>query len=110
MVPEATELLDQMLLEGKNPTPYTYSIILSICGDVPATEWGKQTHGCIIKPGFDTDVVVGSSLIDMYAKCGRLNDAQKVFNNLTSNNLVSWNTMIVGYMLDTHSMDLGWKL
>ncbi|XP_010242606.1 PREDICTED: pentatricopeptide repeat-containing protein At2g27610-like [Nelumbo nucifera] len=94
---EAIELLDKMVLEGLNPSPYTYSSILSICGTIPAIEWGKQIHCCIIKPGFDTNVVVGSSLVDMYAKCGRISDAQKVFNNLTSKSLVSWNTMLVGY-------------
>ncbi|KAF8397861.1 hypothetical protein HHK36_016786 [Tetracentron sinense] len=94
---EAIELLNQMLLEDMNPNLYTYSSILSICGDLPATEWGKQTHCCTIKPGFDIDVVVGSALVDMYAKCGRLSDARKVFNNLTSKNLVSWNTMLIGY-------------
>ncbi|XP_058107682.1 pentatricopeptide repeat-containing protein At2g27610-like [Magnolia sinica] len=94
---EAIELLHQMLHEGMQPSIYTYSSILNLCGDLPATEWGKQTHCSIIKPGFDTDVVVGSALVDMYAKCGRLSDARKVFNNLNIKNLVSWNTMIIGY-------------
>ncbi|KAJ4720620.1 Pentatricopeptide repeat-containing protein [Melia azedarach] len=62
-----------------------------------AIGWGKQTHCCIIKPGYDSNVVIGSALIDMYAKCGRLIDARKVFDNLSSKNLVSWNTMLVGY-------------
>ncbi|KAK3228467.1 hypothetical protein Dsin_000348 [Dipteronia sinensis] len=94
---EAIQLLQDMLFEGHKPNPYTYSSILNICSVVPAIEWGKQTHCCIIKPGFDSNVVVGSAVIDMYAKCGRLIDARKVFDNLTSKNLVSWNTMIVGY-------------
>ncbi|KAK2634233.1 hypothetical protein Ddye_029025 [Dipteronia dyeriana] len=94
---EAIRLLKDMLFHGHKPNPYTYSSILNICSVVPAIEWGKQTHCCIIKPGFDSIVVVGSAVIDMYAKCGRLVDARKVFDNLTSKNLVSWNTMIVGY-------------
>ncbi|TXG49347.1 hypothetical protein EZV62_025222 [Acer yangbiense] len=94
---EAIHLLKDMLFEGHKPNLYTYSSILNICSVVPAIEWGKQTHCCIIKPGFDSNVVVGSAVIDMYAKCGRLIDARKVFDNLTSKNLVSWNTMIVGY-------------
>ncbi|XP_059665954.1 pentatricopeptide repeat-containing protein At2g27610-like [Cornus florida] len=94
---EAIEFLHRMLFEGFDPNLYTYSSILSFCGDLPAVEWGKQTHCCIMKPGFDSNVVVGSALIDMYAKCGRLSDARKVFDNLPSKNLVSWNTMLVGY-------------
>ncbi|KAL6961014.1 hypothetical protein U1Q18_038777 [Sarracenia purpurea var. burkii] len=94
---EATELLHHMTCDGFEPNIYTYSSVLSICGDLPAIEWGRQTHCCVMKPGFDSNVVVGSALIDMYAKCGRLNDARRVFNNLPSKNLVSWNTMLVGY-------------
>ncbi|KAI8539689.1 hypothetical protein RHMOL_Rhmol09G0202400 [Rhododendron molle] len=94
---EAIELLHHMFFEGFVPNLYTYSSVLSICGDLPAIEWGRQTHCCIIKPGFHSNVVVGSALIDMYAKCGRLSDARRVFDNLLSKNLVSWNTMLVGY-------------
>lgn len=94
---EAIELLKDMLIKGFEPNLYTYSIILSICGDVPAIEWGKQTHCCIMKPGFESNVVLGSALIDMYAKCGRLSEARKVFDNLITKNLVSWNTMLLGY-------------
>ena len=42
-------------------------------------------------------MVVGSALINMYAKCGRLSEARKVFDNLITKNLVSWNTILVGY-------------
>lgn len=93
----AIRFIQNMLLEGFDPDIYTYSSLLSICGDLPATEWGKQTHCCIIKPGLDSNVVVGSALVDMYAKCGRLNDARKVFDILPSKNPVSWNAMIGGY-------------
>ncbi|KZV55288.1 pentatricopeptide repeat-containing protein mitochondrial-like [Dorcoceras hygrometricum] len=94
---EATELIQNMFSHGFDPDPYTYSSLLSICGDLPAIEWGKQIHCCIIKPGFDSNVVVGSSLIDMYAKCGRLDDSWKVFNILPNKNLISWNAIISGY-------------
>lgn len=94
---DAVKLLKDMLSEGFKPSIFTYSSILSICGDIPAIEWGKQTHCCVLKPGFECNVVVGSTLIDMYAKCGRLNDARKVFDSLSSKNLVSWNSMLVGY-------------
>ncbi|XP_047943865.1 pentatricopeptide repeat-containing protein At4g39530-like [Salvia hispanica] len=93
----AIRVIQGMLLEGFEPDTYTYSSLLSICGDLPAAEWGKQTHCCIIKPRLDANVVVGSALVDMYAKCGRLNDARKVFDTLPRKNLVSWNAMIGGY-------------
>ncbi|KAL3838213.1 hypothetical protein ACJIZ3_022804 [Penstemon smallii] len=94
---EAIRFIRNMFLEGFEPNVHTYSSILSICGEIPAVEWGKQTHCRVIKPGYNSNVVVGSALVNMYAKCGRLDDAQKVFDILPSKNLVSWNTMITGY-------------
>ncbi|MCD9645598.1 hypothetical protein HAX54_034614 [Datura stramonium] len=67
---EAMGFLREMLLEDFEPSPYTYSGILSICGDLPAIEWGKQTHCRVLKSRFDSNVVVDSALVDMYAKCG----------------------------------------
>ncbi|KAK6144634.1 hypothetical protein DH2020_021454 [Rehmannia glutinosa] len=93
----AIRYIQNMLSEGFDPDIYTYSSLLSICGDLPATEWGKQTHCRVIKPGLDSNVVVGSAVIDMYAKCGRLDDARNVFDALPNKNLVSWNAMITGY-------------
>ncbi|VFQ75695.1 unnamed protein product [Cuscuta campestris] len=96
---QAIEVLQEMLIdEGRlQPNLHTYSCILSICGDLPSIEWGKQVHCHAMKPDFISNVVVGSTLIDMYAKCGRLSDARKVFDRLPCKNLVSWNTMLVGY-------------
>lgn len=94
---EVSYLLTQMMREGFAPNLYTYSSVLSLCSELPALSWGRETHSCIIKPEYDSDVFVGSSLIDMYAKCGRLEDARRTFNNLNSKNLVTWNTMLTGY-------------
>ncbi|KAL0928840.1 hypothetical protein M5K25_000764 [Dendrobium thyrsiflorum] len=93
----ASKLLKEMLLQCKDLNVCTYSSILSLCADLPAIEWGLATHCCVLKLDFDTNVVVGSSLIDMYAKCGWLNYALRIFNRMPSNNLVSWNSMIFGY-------------
>jgi hypothetical protein len=42
----------------------------------------------------ESDVFVGSGLIDMYAKCGSMGDALRIFNKMTPCNVVSWNAMI----------------
>ncbi|KAI3783682.1 hypothetical protein L1987_42768 [Smallanthus sonchifolius] len=99
---KAVDFLREMLSKGFELNLYSYSSILNICGDLPAIEWGKQTHCCIIKLKFNSNVVVGSALIDMYAKCGRLSNARVVFNNFSLKNIVSWNTMLVGYAHHGH--------
>nr|XP_043635358.1 pentatricopeptide repeat-containing protein At2g27610-like [Erigeron canadensis] len=99
---KAVDFLHEMLSKGFELNLYSYSSILNICGDLPAIEWGKQTHCCIIKLVVDSNVVVGSALIDMYAKCGRLSNARIVFDNFHFKNIISWNTMLVGYAHHGH--------
>jgi pentatricopeptide repeat protein len=48
--------------------------------------------------GCEGNVFVGSSLVDMYAKCGSLEDAWRVFNKMPSRDVVAWNTMIFGHV------------
>ncbi|KAK9682911.1 hypothetical protein RND81_10G106100 [Saponaria officinalis] len=59
---------------------------------------GEQLHCMVHKIGFLSDVVTGSSLLDMYAKCGRVGDAYMVFKMMPERNTVSWNAMIAGFV------------
>lgn len=54
-------------------------------------------HGLSVKVGYVCDVFVGSSLVDMYAKCGEVGVARKLFDELPDKNVVSWSGMIYGY-------------
>ncbi len=51
-----------------------------------------------LQSGFECYVIMGSSLVDMYAKCGSIEDAWKMFNMMASQNVVTWTTMILGHM------------
>ncbi|KAJ7536574.1 hypothetical protein O6H91_12G075100 [Diphasiastrum complanatum] len=94
---EALDLYEQMTEEGVRPNTVTYAILLKACASIAALEQGKQLHLDIIKSGFESDVIVGSTLIDMHAKCGCIEDARQVFNNMHERSVVSWNAMIAGY-------------
>jgi pentatricopeptide repeat protein len=50
-----------------------------------------------VKTGFELDVVVGSALVDMYAKCGSIDEASNVFNKMPERNIVTWTVIIIGY-------------
>jgi len=50
---------------------------------------------CLVKYGCDSDVFVESSLVDMYAKCRSMEEAWKVFNKMSSRDVVSWTAMIL---------------
>lgn len=75
----------------------TYVSLLQACAGVGALHHGKQLHAQIQGQGLETDVVVGTCLVDMYAKCGRLDDARAVFDSLPNKNVVTWNAIITGY-------------
>ncbi|CAK9196087.1 unnamed protein product [Sphagnum troendelagicum] len=95
---KALELFQQMKLEGVEPNHVTFVAVLNACASVMALEEGRHVHEEIIQRGFESDVIVGSSLIDMYAKCDSIDDAQSVFNRMPKRNVVSWNVIILGHV------------
>ncbi|KAJ7541386.1 hypothetical protein O6H91_10G057200 [Diphasiastrum complanatum] len=94
---EAIELFQQMQQTGITPDKVACVVVLKACAKVPALKQGKQLHSHILKSGFESDVIVGSALVDMYSKCGCIEHARRVFNNMHERNVVSWNAMITGY-------------
>lgn len=57
----------------------------------------NQFHGLVINLPFNLDLKVASSLVDVYANNGSVEDARTLFDRMVVRNIVSWNTMIVGY-------------
>eukprot|EP01018_Ginkgo_biloba_P001347 Gb_16635 [translate_table: standard] len=96
---EALKFFRQMLLEGVKPNSNTFASVLPACINLAALEQGKDIHEEILRSGFQSDVFVGSALIDMYAKCGSIENARDVFDKMPQRNVVSWNVMIAGYAL-----------
>jgi len=72
--------------------------VLNACASVLVLEEGRRAHEQIIRSSCESDVFVGSSLVDMYAKCGSMEDAERVFHKVPSTNVVLWNTMISGHV------------
>eukprot|EP01018_Ginkgo_biloba_P008769 Gb_30993 [translate_table: standard] len=96
---EALKFFQQMQLTGVKPDLDTFASVLPACAHMAALHQGREVHGGIIRSGFKADVFVGSALVDMYAKCGIVEDACKVFDKMPEQNVVSWTAMIVGYAL-----------
>ncbi|XVF33294.1 hypothetical protein REPUB_Repub17cG0156400 [Reevesia pubescens] len=94
---EAFEVFDLMKKEGVKGDGYTFCSLLNSCGSWGFHELGRQVHNLIIKLCFDLDTPVVSALVDLYVKSGNLYDARKAFDGMIARNVVSWNTMIVGY-------------
>ncbi|XP_031259119.1 pentatricopeptide repeat-containing protein At1g43980, mitochondrial-like [Pistacia vera] len=92
---DAMQLFVLSLREDFRPTEFTLSSVVSSTTDLPV-ECGSQVHSLAIKLGFESDAVVGSSLIDMYSKFGSVDSAMKIFVDMEIKDLISWNTIIMG--------------
>jgi pentatricopeptide repeat protein len=90
---KALELFQQVQQEGVQPNSVTFVGVLNACASMVAYEEGRSVHEQIIQSGCESDVFVGSSLEDMYTKCGSLEDAQRVFNIMPSRDVVTWSAM-----------------
>lgn len=95
---EALMGFSEMQENGFLPDNFVVPNALKACGALLWLGYGKGVHGYVVKVGFDGCVFVASSLIDMYGKCGALEDARKVFDGMVERNVIAWNSMIVGYM------------
>ncbi|CAA2934800.1 pentatricopeptide repeat-containing At2g34400 [Olea europaea subsp. europaea] len=91
---EAISLFNAMKEAGTDPNEVTLIEVLSACASIGALEFGKWIDEYASKRGFQNDVYVATALVDMYAKCGNLDSAFRVFENLPRKNEVSWNAMI----------------
>eukprot|EP00250_Pteridium_aquilinum_P004011 c14264_g1_i1 orf=301-3210(-) len=91
---DALEIFEQMKREGVKPARTTFVAYLEACACEKALIEGKQMHLLIKQYGYESDVMVGTSLLNMYGKCGSLGEALTVFDMLINRNVVSWNTLI----------------
>jgi pentatricopeptide repeat protein len=80
---KALELFRQMQQEGVRPNSVTFVGVLNACASTIALEEIRCIHHQIIQIGLESDVFVGNSLVDMYAKCGIIEDAWTVFKNIS---------------------------
>ncbi|GKE30801.1 pentatricopeptide repeat-containing protein [Tanacetum coccineum] len=81
---------------GIKANNFTYPFVFIACANVGGVDHGRLAHCNVVKYGLMVDGYVRHSLISMYAKCGELGRARKVFDEIADRDLVSWNSMISG--------------
>mgnify|MGYP002775691026 CR=1 FL=1 len=95
---QALGCFDRMHNQGLSPDIITFTCILKACGGIGAIDKGKQIHNQIVtRCLLNKDVLLGTALVDMYAKCGALTKAQQMLDELPLQHVVSWNALIAGY-------------
>ncbi|KAF3782249.1 Pentatricopeptide repeat-containing protein [Nymphaea thermarum] len=94
---DALKLFQRMHHACVPPTSLTFVIVLSSAANVASLDQGKQVAACIEKSGFLSRKSMRNALITMYAKCGRIDDAFRIFDNMRDRDLVTWNAMITRF-------------
>ncbi|KAB1204776.1 hypothetical protein CJ030_MR8G027377 [Morella rubra] len=77
---------------------YTFGSILKGVACAYRLDLGEQVHSMILKMGYAGNVYSCSALLDMYAKCERVENAYMVFQRIPERNAVSWNALIAAYV------------
>ncbi|KAH7415946.1 hypothetical protein KP509_14G067900 [Ceratopteris richardii] len=93
----AINLYEKMCEIGLHPSKHTLVTLLKACTQLKNLRIGQEINDCIVQRGLDMDLFVGSSLVDIYAKCGLLIDAIRIFEMMVSHNTVSWSSLIAAY-------------
>uniref|UniRef100_A0A7N0T4W2 Pentatricopeptide repeat-containing protein n=1 Tax=Kalanchoe fedtschenkoi TaxID=63787 RepID=A0A7N0T4W2_KALFE len=98
MSEDASLLFRRMLLSGIEPNYVTIASILPLCARVANLQHGKEFHCYIVrKEKFKDYLLLWNSLVDMYARSGKLNAAKRLFDSLTTKDEVTYTSLIAGY-------------
>ncbi|CAD6266780.1 unnamed protein product [Miscanthus lutarioriparius] len=94
---DAWRLLRAMHARGLAASTFTLGSALRSAAATRRPELGAQLQSFAVRCGLADNVFSASALLDVYAKCGRLSDARRVFDGMPVRNTVSWNALIAGY-------------
>lgn len=94
---EALRVYQEIRRSGAQRSSFIFVAVLKACSSLQDLGSGKQIHAELVEDGFESDIYVGTMLLDMYAKCGCLVSSRSVFDKMPHRNVVSWNAMILGY-------------
>lgn len=97
---EAIQVFRDMQAAGAQPSEVTMVGVLSACAHLGALDQGKWIHDYIVCNRLRLNVFVGTALIDMYDKCGVVDEAEKVFGAMREKNVYTWNVLISGYAMN----------
>jgi pentatricopeptide repeat protein len=100
LIDNAVDILFSMEKKlGLKPDRYHYSCLLTACADNRLLPLGEKIHKHIIESKQNEDVILKTNIINMYGKCGNLEEALRLFNDIKSSesNIITWTTMILAY-------------
>ncbi|KAF8388337.1 hypothetical protein HHK36_027003 [Tetracentron sinense] len=100
----AMMLFLEMLRSNVLPDSITVVMLLQSCGELESLKQGSMAHGYCLSKGFSSHLTVGNAMIDMYMRCGCTKSSLLLFSSMSLKNVVTWNTMLFGYVKIGHSV------
>lgn len=94
---EALLLFQQMQHEGLEPDEVTFVGVIGACAIATDLTMGKHIHERVMRNAFDSNNVVQNALVNMYGKCGAIEEARNLFDTMKKCDVASWNAMITAY-------------
>ncbi|XP_077252063.1 pentatricopeptide repeat-containing protein At3g57430, chloroplastic-like [Tasmannia lanceolata] len=101
----ASKLLVEMQRRDIHPNSITFLTLLPLFSSASILRKGMEAHACTIKRGFESEISVANSLIEMYGKCGRIQHSRDIFNGITNKDVVSWSLIIKSYAWNGNGME-----
>ncbi|KAJ9568299.1 hypothetical protein OSB04_004265 [Centaurea solstitialis] len=100
---ESIRLFDRMLASGEMADEYSYCYVINACARGKLLRFGEKFHGRVLAGGFCSNVYLQTGLVNLYAVVGVEDDggvksARKVFDEMSERNVVTWNTLLSGYV------------
>ncbi|KAE9611285.1 hypothetical protein Lal_00011787 [Lupinus albus] len=102
---ESIDLFCEMQASGFEPDGIILTSVLSACAGLGLLDYGRWVHEYIDHSRIKWDVHIGTALVDMYAKCGCIEMAQRIFNEMPSKNIRTWNAYLGGLALHGHGQE-----
>ncbi|CAK9137545.1 unnamed protein product [Ilex paraguariensis] len=91
-------LFRQMIEQSVQPDEFTFPSVLKACSRLKALKEGEQIHARILKSGLGSKEFIENTLIHMYAHCGEVGNARRVFDGMCERSVFTWNSMFSGYV------------
>ncbi|KAB2631427.1 pentatricopeptide repeat-containing protein [Pyrus ussuriensis x Pyrus communis] len=106
---EALELFKEMEAENVEPNDVTMVGVLSACGQKVDLEFGRWVCLYIARNGITENLTLNNAVLDMYVKCGSVEEAKILFDRMPEKDIVSWTTMLDGYA-QSGNYDKAWRI
>ncbi|GAU25093.1 hypothetical protein TSUD_257870 [Trifolium subterraneum] len=109
LFPQLLSFYSLMRSSNVLPNHFTFPMIASSYAHLLFLPYGMTLHGLAYKVGFfSSSSAVGSSFVSLYSRCGEMNNAVKVFDEIPVRDVVAWTALVIGYVQNGES-EMGLK-